>query len=325
MIRLLLFIAALMLVVRAEPVDNAGATEVAPVASHKLIALSFDDVPRRRGAFITPDERTEWLIATMKAKGVDQAAFFLNPGQITGFGDAKGAEQRIAAYVRAGHVIANHSNTHPGLSSTSVEDYLANIDAAEIWLKKQPGYRPWFRHPYLDEGGKDKAKRDAVRAGLKARGLQNGYVTIDGSDWNMDQLAVDARAAGKKIDLPALRDLYVETHVQSADFSEALAVKALGRSPVHMLLLHETDIAGLFLGDLIDALRADGWTIVSADAAYADPMHGWLPEVPSSNGTLLEAIAWEKGIKGPRWYDRNDKKIADALFRTRVLHEGETK
>ena len=42
------------------------------------------------------------------------------------------------------------------------------VDAAELWLKGRPGYRPWFRYPFLDEGGRDKAKRDAVREGLKA-------------------------------------------------------------------------------------------------------------------------------------------------------------
>ncbi|MBX3563820.1 MAG: polysaccharide deacetylase family protein [Sphingomonas sp.] len=309
-----------MFVVRAEPVATVDAS--VPQERRKLIALTFDDVPRFRGAFMTPTERGERLIATLKDKGVDQVAFFLNPGQMTEFGDTRGAGQRIRDYVAAGHVIANHSNTHPHLSGTSAEAYLANIDAAEAWLSKQPGHRPWFRFPYLDEGGKDLAKRDAIRAGLKARGLMNGYVTVDGSDWNMEQLAIEALKAGKKIDMAALRDLYVETHVQSADFTDALAVRALGRSPAHVLLLHETDMAALFLGDLIDALRADGWEIISADGAYSDPIARAEPNVPSSNGTRIEALAWEKGITGKRWYDRNEMEIANPLFRERVLHEG---
>lgn len=319
MIRLLLFIVALMFVVRAEPITNAGAA--APQEHRKLIALSFDDVPRMRGAFLTPQERGERLIATMKAKQVDQAAFFLNPGQLTEYGDTRGATQRIREYVAAGHVLANHSFTHPRLGDVSAADYLSNIDAAENWLVKQPGHRPWFRYPFLHEGGKDMAKRDAVRAGLKARGLLNAYVTIDGSDWNMEDQALRAVKAGKKIDMGALRDLYVETHVQSADFTDALMVRTLGRSPAHMLLLHETDMAALFLGDLIDALRRDGWEIISADGAFADPIYRSTPETPFAAGTLAEALAWEKGITGPRWYDRNNTDIANRLFAERVLHE----
>lgn len=319
MIRLLLFIVALMFVVRAEPIATVDAS--VPQEHRKLIALSFDDVPRMHGAFMSPTERGARLIATMKEKGVDQAAFFLNPGQMTEYGDTEGAGQRIRDYVAAGHVIADHSNTHPRLGGTSAADYLANIDAAEAWLVKQPGRRPWFRYPFLDEGGKDMAKRDAIRAGLKQRGLLNGAVTIDGSDWNMEDQALKAVKAGRKIDMAALRDLYVETHVESADFSDALMVRTLGRSPAHMILLHETDIAALFLGDLIDALRKHGWEIISADGAFADPIYRSLPETPYAGGTLTEALAWEKGITGPRWYDRNNTDIANRLFAERVLHE----
>jgi peptidoglycan/xylan/chitin deacetylase (PgdA/CDA1 family) len=227
----------------------------------------------------------------------------------------------VDRYVRAGHVIADHSFSHPHLNQLTVADYLADIDKAEAWLKPRHGYRPWFRYPFLDEGGRDKAKRDAVRAGLAARGLTNGYVTAEGSDWNIEKLTVDAKRAGKKIDMAALRDLYVETHVQAADFADALMVKSIGRSPPHVMLLHETDIAALYIADLVKALRADGWEIVTADMAYADPLKTAAPDVPSANGTLTELLAWEKGLPAPRWYERNNITLANRLFAERVLHE----
>lgn len=320
MIRLLLFIAALMLVVRADPVSNAGASPQ-PVAE-KRIALSFDDVPRGRGAFLTPDARTARLVEIFRSRRVPQPAFFLNPVRIVHFGDSIDAPRRIAAYVAAGGVLANHTDSHPKLTKVSADYYLADIDRAAAYLRTQgKAFRPWFRFPFLDEGGPDKAKVAAVRAGLAARGLMNGYATVDGSDWNMEGQAIAAKKAGKPIDMDALRDLYVETHVQSADFSDDLARRALGRSPAHVLLLHETDMAGLFLGDLIDALRKDGWTIIGADEAYADPIHLEKPDVAWTAGTLIEQIAWEKKLPKPRWYERNDVKIANALFAERVLHE----
>jgi peptidoglycan/xylan/chitin deacetylase (PgdA/CDA1 family) len=309
---------ALLTALPTTPVADAALDhrQVEPHAA-KRIALSFDDAPRGPGAFFTTQERGEKLIAALKEAGVQQVAFFVNPDRVN-IGD--GDEARLQAYVAAGHVLANHTFSHPRLGRTSAEAYLADIDKAEAFLKGRPGYRPWFRFPFLDEGGPDKAKRDAVRAGLKARGLQNGYVTIDGSDWNMEALAIAAKKAGEPIDMAALRDLYIETHVQSADFSDALMIRAAGRSAAHMLLLHETDIAALFIGDLIKALRADGWEIITADQAYADPIHTAQPDTAWAAGTLTEALAWEKGIKGPRWYDRNDIKIADPLFKERVLH-----
>jgi peptidoglycan/xylan/chitin deacetylase (PgdA/CDA1 family) len=286
-------------------------------AAQKRIALTFDDTPRGVGAFFTKEERSKRLVAELKKARVAQAAFFVNPGNVRDAGD----QAVVDRYVRAGHVIANHSFSHPHLNQLTAADYLANVDKAEAWLKPRPGRRPWFRYPFLDEGGKDKAKRDEVRAGLAARGLTNGYVTAEGSDWNIEQLTLDAKKAGKTIDMAALRDLYVETHVQAADFADALMIKTIGRSPPHVMLLHETDLAALYIADLVAALRADGWEIVTADTAYADPLKTAAPDVPSANGTLTELLAWEKGLPAPRWYERNNIKLANALFAERVLHE----
>lgn len=323
-LKTLIYGIALTLVVPGK--RDIGVHAATQSVTDKRIAISFDDVPRGAGAFLTPDERTARLVETFRTRQVPQPAFFLNPVRIVHFGSGIDAPKRIAAYVAAGGVLANHTDSHPHLKAVSAEYFLEDIDRAAAYLKTQgKAYRPWFRFPFLDEGGPDKAKVAAVRAGLAARGLVNGYVTVDGSDWNMEGRAMAARKAGKAIDLEALRALYVETHVQSADFSDDLARRALGRSPAHVLLLHETDVAALFLGDLIDALRKDGWTIIGADEAYADPIHLEKPEVPWTAGTLIEQIAWEKKLPKPRWYERNDIKIADKLFDERVLHEGEGK
>lgn len=271
---------------------------VASAAQDKRIALTFDDVPRQAGAFMTPDERSEKLVAALKESGVAQAAFFVTTGQLDS-PDGAGGEARIAAYVAAGHVIANHSFSHTHLTQSSAEDYLADIDRAQSWLVGRPGYRPWFRFPYLDEGGRDKAKRDAVRAGLAARGLSNGYVTADGSDWHLEALTIAARDAGREIDMAALRKLYLQSQLSGIAHHDALARRTLGRSPAHVMLLHETDLAALFLVDLVRELRRDGWTIISADEAFADPIHQAMPDVPYSSGTLIGSMAWEKGIDPP--------------------------
>ena len=296
---------------------HAGDGPAAP-ATDKRVALTFDDAPRAPGAFLSEDERTRLLIANLEKAGVDQAAFFINPGQI----DTPDEERRVLSYVDAGHVLANHSASHPRLSDTASDAYIADIDAAEEWLRAREGYRPWFRYPYLDEGQQDKAKRDAVRDALATRGLTNGYATIDASDWFYEAAARQAAAQGKAIDRDALRDLYVEAHVDAAEFYDRLARQVIGHSPAHVLLLHETDIAALWIGDLVAALRAKGWTIVSADEAYADPFAGYAKtfDTPSAQGTLTEMVAWQKGVPAPRWYRGNDTRLAQQWFDTRVLH-----
>ncbi|MFD1786366.1 polysaccharide deacetylase family protein [Sphingomonas floccifaciens] len=300
---------ALLLVVVAAPA----------AAQDKRIAFTFDDAPRRAGAFLTQDERAERLIKALRKAGVRQAAFFVNPGHLVP--SDPGAAARIDAYVAAGHVIANHSFSHPSLSDVTADAYLADIDAAERWLRGHPGYRALFRYPQLNEGRADKAKRDAVRAGLAARGLRNGYATVDGYDWALENVTVEAVKAGKAIDRKALRDLYVETHVGAAEYFDGLARATLGRSPIHVVLLHETDLAALYLPDLVKALRRKGWRVATVDEAYADPLAAEASryDVRSSQGTLTEMLAWQKGLPSPRWYERNDPDVLGKLFAARVL------
>ncbi len=289
--------------------------------AQKRIALTFDDAPRKAGAFFTPDQRTIKLIAALKRADVKQVAFFVNPGNLEK-PQGEGGEDRLAAYVAAGHVIANHSFSHPSLTDMSADAYLADIDRAASWLRGRDGYRPWFRFPFLNEGRADKAKRDAIRAGLKARGLRNGYVTAEASDWNMEDLTIAAKAANTPMNMAALRDYYVTLHVEAADFEDDLARQTIGRSPAHVMLLHETDLAALFIGDLVSALRKDRWEIVTADTAYRDPIGKIVYDTASAQGTLTEMMAWQKGLPAPRWYRYNNVALADAKFRTDVLGEG---
>ncbi|MGB3754555.1 MAG: polysaccharide deacetylase family protein [Parerythrobacter sp.] len=190
------------------------------IAQDKRVASSFDDVPRKAGAFFTPDERAEKLCAVLREAGVEQAAFFVTPG-LLGDPDGAGGEARIAAYVADGHVIANHSFAHSHLRHSTAEEYLADIDQAASWLAGRAGFRPWFRFPYLDEGGRDTAKRDAVRAGIAARGLRNGYVTADGSDWHLEQLTLDAQGSGKAMDMQRLRHLYIASQTSGLEYHDA--------------------------------------------------------------------------------------------------------
>jgi peptidoglycan-N-acetylglucosamine deacetylase len=299
----------------------AGSSETAraPSQPQRMIALSFDDAPRSLGPWLTANQRTDRLIAALRSVRAPQAVFFVNPGHLD-LDHGAGGVARLAAYVRAGHVLANHSFSHRALSSISAEEYLADIDRAEAWLRPRPGYRPWFRFPYLNEGRNDAAKRSAVFAGLAQRGLRHGYVTVDGSDWRLEQLTIDAVRAGTPVDRDALRDLYVETMVEAAEAYDTIAQRTWGRSPAHVLLLHETDLAALFIDDLIRALRARGWRIISADAAYADPIADLPPPVvPIGQGPLTELAAWERGLPAPRWYPGNKERVMTSTYRRRVL------
>lgn len=293
----------------------------APAAAQKRIALSFDDVPRRPGAFLTPDERAGRLIEALRRARVRQAAFFVTTGNLERDYGA-GGERRIAAYVAAGHVIANHSHSHLWARRTPVADYVADLDRAAAWLRGRPGYRPWFRFPFLDEGRDTRERRDALRLALAQRGLSSGYVTVDSYDWYLEDLTRTAAAAGQEIDRAALRRLYVDAILGAAEFSDRIAVETLGRSPAHVLLLHETDLAALFIADAVAALREAGWEIVTADQAYHDPIAAIEPDSMFLGAGRVAGIANARGRSPrelvPSW---NEEADLARLFNERVLHQ----
>jgi peptidoglycan/xylan/chitin deacetylase (PgdA/CDA1 family) len=304
---------AVLLVLAASPAAAQDA---------RRIALSFDDIPRFQGGFMTPDERTIALIEGLKEAGVEQAAFFVTTGNLEDDYGANGAA-RIQAYVDAGHVIANHSHSHEYLWNRDATAYIADLDKAEAWLKGRPGYRPWYRFPYLDEG-RDPARRDALRAALRQRGLLNGYVTVDLWDWAIDDLASKAIREKREFDLKALGELYVETIVQGAEFFDRTARATLGRSPVHVLLLHETDLNALFIPDVVAGLQAGGWTIVPIDEAYRDPIAHVEPDTLYLGGGRVNALAAAAGRNPDELaYERNDNAELTRLFEERVIVKGD--
>ncbi len=258
-------------------------------APAQQIALTFDDAPRGDGALYTGLKRSEILIKKLKDYQVPQVAFFANSINMDDVG-----RLRIKMYGKAGHVIANHSHSHQRISDIGVEAYIEDIAQAHDQLKDLPGFKQWYRFPFLDEGRK-KGDRDQIRSALSDMGYLNGYVTVDNYDYYLEYLYQKAMKENKKINYDLLRDLYIEHLWNSIQFYENIARKTLGRSPKHVLLLHENDLAALYLDDFISFLRGEGWEIISPEEAYTDPIAKRIPDVLMNNQGRVAAIAREEG------------------------------
>lgn len=255
----------------------------------RRIALSFDDAPRPADAFYSRAERASLLIEAL-AQEQAEAIFFATTANM----DEEGAEI-LREYALAGHAIGNHSASHRRLGRITPDDFLIDLDAADTRLSSTPGFHRYFRFPFLDEGNTE-AVRDVVRDGLQSRGYQNGYVTIDTYDWFLSDLLNQALRQNREVNNQALCQLYSSTLVESAEFYDALAVRVLGRSPAHVMLLHENDLAAHCLQSLVSALREHSWTIIPAMEAYRDPIAHALPNTLYLNQGRVAAIAAERGI-----------------------------
>jgi peptidoglycan/xylan/chitin deacetylase (PgdA/CDA1 family) len=276
-------------------VTNGGRGYAAPANVDgdptKRIALSFDDAPKSNGPRFSGDERTAILIDVLESVEAGPAVFFIKTSNF----QRPGGRERVARYADAGHLIANHTHSHSWLKQTDTHQYIEDIDLAEELLQGFPNRRAWFRFPFLDEGI-PRAKRDAVRTALNERGLMNGYVTIDNYDWYLDTKWKAAVDEGRSVDIEALRGVYVEMLMGAVTFFHDMAVESLKQSPAHVLLLHENDVAAMFVGDLVTALRAEGWVIVSPDEAYADPIASVVPRTLMTQQGHIAALAVDAGL-----------------------------
>ena len=259
----------------------------------RRIAFSFDDAPTGNSERLSGMERTLRLVDGLSRAEVQEAIFFSTTSNL-----ARGSEEtiRLARYVEAGHLLANHGHNHLPLSRTPFDEYFSDILLASQVLRKFNGVTPFFRHPYLDEGNDRATQENLVRA-LIAHGLRNGHVTIKTYDFFLQQLLDDATSSGKKINYDALRGIYVDLIVGCAEFYDQVARDILGRSPAHVILLHENDLAAYFIVDLVLSLLKRGWRAIPARIAYDDPLFAANPDTAFRNQGLIAAIAHAAGYR----------------------------
>ncbi len=260
------------------------------VQAIKQIALTFDDAPRPSSS-LSSQQRTDLLLQSLKSSGVEQAMFFVTSKHLN-----PTTEPILNQYAEAGHLIGNHSDQHTWLYKTDLETYQQDLLKAHEQIKPYANFQPLFRFPYLDEG-RDAAKSQGMIDFLQAQGYQNGYVTVGNYDWYLDQLYQDALKSKLPVNLSQLKKLYVDVLWQAIEFSDELALKYLGRSPKHVLLLHDNDLAALFIDDLVAHLKAQGWEIISPLEAYQDPIATKEPKTLFKGQGRVVALARDQGAK----------------------------
>lgn len=259
------------------------------------LALTFDDGPKTAATpRMSAVERNEALLNHLKGAGAPAALFVtLHNGADTPEGLAL-----LKAWGAAGHRIGNHTVTHPDLNgaATTLESYEKELLACDRVIATVPGYRPWFRFTFLREGNTPE-KRDGMRAFLRAKGWRNASVTLDTSDWRLDERLMQVLAARPGADLGPIKAAYLAHLKQRAEAYRDLSRRLLGRDIPQVMLMHHNLLNALFLGDAIAQFKAEGWTFIDPEQAYKDPVYESQPERPVPGQSLLLSMARSKGWK----------------------------
>lgn len=280
----------------------------------KEIAITFDDSPRFAVGYFSGPTRAQKLLSTLKKAKTEEVAFFSVSSKL----DEEG-RKRLESYANAGHIIANHTHTHPDFNQLTASEYIDDFKKADQLLARFANFQKWFRFPYLREGNEG-PKRDLMRETLNEMNYKNAYITVNNYDWYMETQFQEAVKKNPKLDLNKLKNYYVENLLKAVEFYDQMALKHLGRSPKHVLLLHETDINALFVGDLIKSLRDKGWKIISPKVAYTDEISKFsLSETMKFNPGRIGEIAFSKGQKSGLWHESCDETFLDKEFQLKVL------
>jgi len=251
----------------------------------------MDDFSWHDAVRLSATERNQAILGALSSHSI-KAALFVVGRNI----DSEEGKRLLADWDKAGHLIGNHTYSHRNYSSPamSVQAYEEDILRAEALLKAFSGFRKYFRFPMLKEGDTI-ARRDAMRTFLAQQGYHIGHVTIDNSDWIVDQRLVARLKKEPAADLSKYRDFYLAHMWDRAQYYDSLARRVLGRPVRHTILMHFNLLNGLFLNDLLEMFKGKGWQLIDAQEAFKDSVFAAEPKVIPAGESIIWSLAKEKG------------------------------
>jgi peptidoglycan-N-acetylglucosamine deacetylase len=258
-------------------------------ADRPKIAITLDDFrPFETGQMSRP-ERNERILAALKAHKVKAAGFPI-AGAVA---DAEGSTI-LDAWGGAGHMIGNHSYSHPDYAQAGLAAFAQDVLKADEALRGRTMFRKRLRFPYLSEG-KTAEARDSIRSFLAEHGYRNASVTIDTSDWYIDGRMRARLATSPDADAAPYGRFFLEHVWDRARFYNNLLAAVTGRPGPHTILLHHNELNARFLGQALAMFARRGWLLVDAEDVLYDPLFARQPKSLPAGQSLAWALAKESG------------------------------
>lgn len=265
------------------------------IAERPQLALTMDDPKLKLESSLQWTDANLRILKALDGRSV-RAALFVCGMRV----DEPEGSKLLSAWDQAGHMICNHSYSHLNYGGkTNYADFAVDFLKNEKIIEPYQNKKLYFRYPFLKEG--DTAdKRDRFRALLKESNYRVGHVTIDTSDWYVDERYCDRLAKKPNASIQPYRDYLIAHLLDRASFYRQLALDVLGRDIRHTILLHYTTLNALVLPDVMAAFENAGWQWIDASLAYQDDVFRSLPKTVPAGESLVWALASETGRFKPR-------------------------
>jgi peptidoglycan-N-acetylglucosamine deacetylase len=260
-------------------------------AEQPQVALTMDDPRSKLDSNLQWPDANSRLLKALAARGV-QAALFVCGMRV----DEPEGAKLISAWDQAGHLVGNHSYSHLNYCgpTASYNDFAVDFLKNEKIVAPYRHRTPLFRYPFLKEGDTTE-KRDRFRALLKENGYRVGHVTIDASDWYVNERLMHRWDKQPKAAADPYREYLTAHLLDRAKFYRQLAIDVLGRDVRHTLLVHYNTLNALVLPDVMSAFESAGWQWIDASLAYQDEVFRRQPQTLPAGESLIWALAAETG------------------------------
>ncbi|MCB0405828.1 MAG: polysaccharide deacetylase family protein [Bdellovibrionales bacterium] len=253
------------------------------------VAVTIDDFAMRNGTALSLVQRDKRILAALEKYHIKAAAF------VTGkYIQTPQVMERLGKWDKSGHLIANHTFSHPNFHKTELRVFEQDILKCEALIGKFVNFTRLFRFPYL-KAGDTREKRDGIRRFLEKHGYKYGHVTIDASDWYISSRLESKLDRTANTPLEPYKRYYLDHIWERAQYYNGLSTRYLGREIDHTLLIHHNLLNALFLDDLLGMFREKGWELIDAAVAFKDPVFDSKPNVLPAGESLLWSLAKAKG------------------------------
>lgn len=242
----------------------------------RQVALTFDDL------VMTPEvvgcapaavrEVNDKLLEALQRAGAS-ATGFVNASRTCGLAADELRNPVLESWLDAGHVLGNHTWAHPDLEWTTLNDYLADArrggDSLDSLLAPRGVSVQWFRHPLLHAGDTPEKKRGLTRF-LEEQGWRVAPVTVDNQEWVYAYVYHVALRQGDTALAERVGEAFMD-HLDGAfTYFEVRSREVVGREIAQVLLLHANRLVADHIDEILELLRARGYTFVTLEQALGD-------------------------------------------------------